>query len=238
MTSTVGAHVAHVDGVLAAGKALFPVSASAGRVGAGGGPAVVAAPPGAQLSSGAGGAGDDYQRHWDGLGALDDQTNRAADEATAAGQQGRAGASAVRQSARAQAAALAPATASPAGDKLLVSTMDAHLGAMQHHIDATKAHNALVAGRLDGLANGYRTTAPGLPPIGRSRTHTARRSLARATAPQSGHGTTRAMVSTNNLQLTAGIRGGQHTEPVQPKQRSTNRTGNLCFQPGAPRQSV
>src|SRR6185295_18626360 len=34
------------------------------------------------------------------------------------------------------------------------------------------------------------------------------------------------------FQLTAGIRGGQHAEPVQPEQRSNNRTGNLCFHLG------
>ena len=34
------------------------------------------------------------------------------------------------------------------------------------------------------------------------------------------------------LQLTTGIRGGQHAEPVQPEQRSNNRTGNLCFHLG------
>src|SRR6201987_1317881 len=34
------------------------------------------------------------------------------------------------------------------------------------------------------------------------------------------------------LQLTAGIRGGQHAKPVQPEQRSNNRTGNLYFHLG------
>ncbi|HUO39412.1 MAG TPA: hypothetical protein VMU34_16920 [Mycobacterium sp.] len=67
-----------------------------------------AAPPGAQLSSGAGGAGDDYQRRWDGVGGVDDQTNGTAGEGTAEGQQCRARATGVRRNARAQAAAIDP----------------------------------------------------------------------------------------------------------------------------------
>ena len=73
-------------------------------------------------------------------------------------------------------------------------------------------------------------TTTGLPPIGRSRTHTGRRSFARPTAPQSGHGTTRAIVSTSSSSSPPASAAA--AEPVQPEQRSNNRTGNLCFHLG------
>ena len=63
----------------------------------------------------------------------------------------------------------------------------------------------------------------GRPPIGRSRTQVGRRSFARATAPHAGQPTRSAVVSHQQLQLPAGVRGGEHLEPGQPEQGSRHR---------------
>ena len=72
---------------------------------------------------------------------------------------GSAASTGVRDTARAQAAAIAPATGSPAGVKLLVSSMDERLAAMQRQLDATKAQNRVLTTRLRQLAAAYRMTA-------------------------------------------------------------------------------
>jgi hypothetical protein len=64
----------------------------------------------------------------------------------------------VRDAARTQASAIAPATASPAGARLMVSTMDERLAAMQQQIDTTKAQNTLLAARLRQVAQAYRAS--------------------------------------------------------------------------------
>jgi Transglycosylase SLT domain len=163
VTGSVGAYVAQVDRLLGAGEDLFPASGGPGGVDSGGGPSVPAAPPGSALGSGAGLAGDDYQGRWDGVSGLDDQTNDGAGEGSADGQRGRTGATGVRQSARTQAAAIAPATGSPAGVRLLVSTMDERLAAMQRQIDTTKAQNRVLALRLRQLAGMYRMAGAAAP---------------------------------------------------------------------------
>nr|WP_267312714.1 C40 family peptidase [Mycolicibacterium goodii] len=53
----------------------------------------------------------------------------------------------------------APATGTPAGSRLMVSTMDERLAAMQQQIDTTKAQNKLVAARVRQLAQAYRASA-------------------------------------------------------------------------------
>ena len=63
-------------------------------------------------------------------------------------ERGRSGATGVRARPRTQAAAIAPATGSPAGVKLLVSSMDERLAAMEREITTTKAQNRLLATRL------------------------------------------------------------------------------------------
>jgi cell wall-associated NlpC family hydrolase len=78
----------------------------------------------------------------------------------------------VALNARSQAAAIAPAAGSPAGVKLLVSSMDERLAAMQRQLDTTKAQNRLLATRLRQLAAAYRMTATtsslsrGMPMLG------------------------------------------------------------------------
>ena len=154
-----GAYVAQVDRVLAAGQGLFPASTGPGSVGGGGEPAVPPAPSRSGLNVGVSGAGEDYRQSWRGVAALDVQTNGGAADGKAENERGQAGATGVRQTAQSQAAAIAPATGSPAGVKLLVSSMDERLAAMQREIDTTKAQNRLLATRLRQIAAAYRTAA-------------------------------------------------------------------------------
>jgi hypothetical protein len=155
----VGAYVVQVDRVLAAGQGLFPASTGPGSVGGGGEPAVPPASSRSGLNVGVSGAGEDYRQSWRGVSALDAQTNGGAADGKAENERGRAGATGVRQTAQSQAAAIAPATGSPAGVKLLVSSMDERLAAMQREIDTAKAQNRLVATRLRQIAAAYRSAA-------------------------------------------------------------------------------
>jgi hypothetical protein len=155
----VGAYVAQVDRVLAAGQGLFPASTGPGSVGGGGEPGLPSPPPKSGLNVGVSGAGEDYRQSWRGVAALDVQTTGSAADGKAENERGQAGATGVRQTAQSQAAAIAPATGSPAGVKLLVSSMDERLAAMQREIDTTKAQNRLLATRLRQIAAAYRTAA-------------------------------------------------------------------------------
>jgi len=150
--------VAQVDRVLAAGQGLFPASTGPGSVG-GGEPGLPPPPPKSGLNVGVSGAGEDYRQSWRGVAALDVQTNGGAADGKAENERGQAGATGVRQTAQSQAAAIAPATGSPAGVKLLVSSMDERLAAMQREIDTAKAQNRLLATRLRQIAAAYRTAA-------------------------------------------------------------------------------
>ena len=153
------AYVAQVDRVLAAGQGLFPGSTGPGSVGGGGEPGLPPAPSRSGLNVGVSGAGEDYRQSWRGVAALDVQTTGGAADGKAENERGQAGATGVRQTAQSQAAAIAPATGSPAGVKLLVSSMDERLAAMQREIDTTKAQNRLLATRLRQIAAAYRTAA-------------------------------------------------------------------------------
>lgn len=156
-SSGVRAYIALVDRLLAAGQGLFPQAGQrgVGALNAGGGGAP-AAPPGASgMSFGSGGAAQDYRSTWTQTAALDDDVNAATRAADATGQNGRTAASEVRQTAQSAAAAIAPATDSPAGIKVLVSTMDQKLANMQRQIDTTKAQNQPLATRFQRLTAGY-----------------------------------------------------------------------------------
>jgi cell wall-associated NlpC family hydrolase len=170
--SGVSAYIAQVDRLLGAGQGLFPQGGqSVGVLNAGGG-GVPAAPPGASgMSFGAGGAAQDYRGSWAQVTGLDDDVNGAAGAGDATGHNGRAGATGVRQTAQSAAAAIAPATGSPAGVKVLVSTMDERLADMQRQIDTTKAQNKLLAGRLRQMVMAYRSMGTGAPggPLGAAR---------------------------------------------------------------------
>ena len=87
---------------------------------------------------------------------LDAHTNGTTAAGVAEGHSGRAGATGVRRDAASAAAAIAPATGSPAGVKTLVTTMDDRLAGMQRQLDATKAQNQLLATRMRQIAMAYR----------------------------------------------------------------------------------
>jgi uncharacterized small protein (DUF1192 family) len=161
----VSAYVVQVDRALAAGQGLFPASTGPGSV-SGGEPAVPPAPSRSGLNVGVSGAGEDYRANWRGVSALDVQTNGGAADGRAENQRGKAGATGVRQTAQSQAAAIAPATGSPAGVKLLVSSMDERLAAMQREIETTKAQNRLLATRLRQIAAAYRSASAPMTGMG------------------------------------------------------------------------
>ena len=158
-----GAYVAQVDRALGSGQGLYP--ASIGPVGvAADVPGSPPAPPG--RSGTAGGvdqAGGRYQSQWQATQDVDGQANRAASAGQAEAQAGRAGATGVRGSAQAQAAAIAPATGSPAGVKLLVSAMDDKLAAMQRQLTTTQEQNRLLALRMRQAAMAYRAGGMAAP---------------------------------------------------------------------------
>ena len=94
-----GAYVAQVDRVLAAGQGLFPASTGPGSVG-GGEPGLPPPPPKSGLNVGVTGAEGDYRQSWRGVAALDVQTNGGAADGKAENERGQAGATAVRQTAQ------------------------------------------------------------------------------------------------------------------------------------------
>ena len=157
-----GAYIAQVDRVLAAAQGVFPAAGGPGSV-LTQGPGVPAAPADSALGAGASAAGDGYKRTWGTVSGLDAQTNGTSSAGTAEGQNGRTGATGVRQSAASTAAAIAPATGSPAGVKTLVTSMDDRLAAMQRQLDTTKAQNQLLANRLRQVAMAYRSAAQSSP---------------------------------------------------------------------------
>ncbi|MCX2715620.1 C40 family peptidase [Mycolicibacterium sp. J2] len=160
--SGVGAYIAQVDRVLASAQGVFPAAGGPGSVSSQG-PGVPAAPADSALSTGAGNAGDGYKRTWGTVTGLDAHTNGTSAAGAAEGQNGRAGATGVRQSAASTAAAIAPATGSPAGVKTLVTSMDDRLAAMQRQIESTKAQNQLLATRMRQMAMAYRQAAQASP---------------------------------------------------------------------------
>jgi hypothetical protein len=158
----VGAYIAQVDRVLASAQGVFPAAGGPGSVSSQG-PGVPAAPADSALSTGAGTAGDGYTRTWSAVTGLDAQTNGTSATGAAEGQNGRAAATGVRQSAASTAAAIAPATGSPAGVKTLVTSMDDRMAAMQRQIESTKAQNQLLATRMRQMAMAYRQAAQESP---------------------------------------------------------------------------
>jgi hypothetical protein len=160
--------VAGVDRLLTRGHGLFPVSAGdgGGVFAAGGGEGgSVPAPPagGGGLTGGAGVAGGVYQQTQSGVAGLDGDSGQSPTDAGGVGAQGRAGSGAVVGQARTQAAAIAPMSGSAAGMRLMVSTMDERLAAMQRQIDTTTAQNQVLATRLRQVAEAYRGVgSPGM----------------------------------------------------------------------------
>jgi hypothetical protein len=145
-----------VDGPLSAGCALFPDVAPGGDV-IGGEPAAPPKPPaGGALADGVTAVSGDYERAQSDVQGLDEMSRRAAAAAGEEGFNARSRAVQVRESARVRASAILPHTNSPAGMKLLVSTMDEQLRALQREVDTTKKANAAFADQLREAADGYR----------------------------------------------------------------------------------
>ena len=155
VSGSVGAYVAQVDRALSSGQGLYP--ASMGPVGvATDMPGAPPTPPGRSgTSGGVDQAGGRYQSQWQAAQGLDGQASSAASAGQSEAQAGRAGATGGRGSAQAQAAAIAPATRSPAGVKLLVSAMDDKLAAMQRQLTTTQEQNRLLALRMRQLLGAY-----------------------------------------------------------------------------------
>ena len=113
------------------------------------------------MNGGAAGAGGSYGQATATVGGVDVDTAAASTDGGAVADAGRAGSGAIRDQARAVAAASAPLGSSPAGAQLVVATMDQHMDAMQRQLDATQAQNRLLALRLRELAAAYRGGAGG-----------------------------------------------------------------------------
>ena len=109
------------------------------------------------MTAGAGLAGDVYTRGQTVVAALDAGAGEAATEAAAIGAEGFSGSGVIRGQARAQAAAIAPMANSAAGMRLMVSTMDTNMAAMQQQLKTTSIHNQVSSARLRQIAAGYRT---------------------------------------------------------------------------------
>jgi len=154
----VDAYVAQVDRVLGAGQALYQGPTSRTNISSTE-PTTPAAPVKSGLGQGVSATIDHYRHQWRGITALDADSDGTAVSGSNEQQRGSSASTAVRDTARAQAAAIAPAARSPGGVKLLVSNMDERLAAMQRQIDTTKAQNRLLATRLRQLTIAYRMTA-------------------------------------------------------------------------------
>jgi hypothetical protein len=165
-----------VDRLLTRAHGLFPAAAGDGGEAfsaGGGGGSVPGAPAGASgLGTGAAMAGGVYTRSQTMVAGLDAESGEAAAEADVIGAQGFSGSGVIRDQARAQAAAIAPLTNSAAGMRLMVSTMDAHVAAMQQQVGTTSAENQALSTRLRAAASGYQMAGfgKGGPPLDRSPT--------------------------------------------------------------------
>jgi hypothetical protein len=148
-----------VDRLLTRAHGLFPAGGDGSEAfpAGGGGGSVPSAPAGRSgLSAAAGLAGDVYTRTQSAVAALDAGSGEATTEAGAVATQGRSGSGLIRDQARAKAAAIAPMTNPAAGMRLLVSTMDSHVTAMQQQVDTTHAQNQTLTTRLRQVAAIYR----------------------------------------------------------------------------------
>jgi hypothetical protein len=159
----VGAYVAHVDGLLAAGQSLFGHSTGPTRLSGSGQHPMPPPPPKSGLSRVVTGIRDDYQQNWRTVTALDAHTDGQTSVGRSENERAGAAATAVRSTARAQADAIAPGARSTAGVRRLVSTMDERLEAMQREIDTAKTQQRLFATRLRQLGTAYRMTSSAVP---------------------------------------------------------------------------
>ena len=153
--------VAGVDRLLTRAHGLFAAGGGDGGGGVfaagGGGGSVPAAPAGGSgLGSAVSTAGGLYERSQAGVSGLDADSGHSAGAGGVVAGQGQAGSGAIRDQARAVAAATAPMGNSAAGARLVVAAMDQHLAAMQRQLDTTTEQNRVLALRLRQLAEAYR----------------------------------------------------------------------------------
>ena len=142
-----------MDRLLTRAHGLF----AAGGGDGGGGGSVPAAPAGGSgLGSAVSTAGGLYERSQAGVSGLDADSGHSAGAGGVVAGQGQAGSGAIRDQARAVAAATAPMGNSAAGARLVVAAMDQHLAAMQRQLDTTTEQNRVLALRLRQLAEAYR----------------------------------------------------------------------------------
>jgi hypothetical protein len=110
------------------------------------------------MSATAGGvaaASGEYNAQWSAVNGADIDAAATAQSGAGEAVAGHAEATGVRSTAQAQAAAIAPATGSPAGVRALVSAMDDKLSAMQRQLGTAQAQNRLLAARMRQLAGSY-----------------------------------------------------------------------------------
>jgi hypothetical protein len=163
MSGSVGAYIAHVDRLLAAGQSLFTPTTSPPTLSDRLQPSIPPPLPKSGLSVGVTGIGGDYHQNWHTVTALDADTDGQGSAGRSDIERAGTAATAVRETARAQSDAIAPSARSPAGVRLLASTMDERLDAMQREINTAKAQQRLLTARLRQLAAAYRMTAARLP---------------------------------------------------------------------------
>ena len=167
VSGSVGAYVAQVDHALGTGQGLYPSSLGPVGVATDLPPAAPPTPGTSGTASGAAAAGGQYQGAWQAAQGVDSQANGASTAGQAEAQTGRAAATGVRGAAQSQAAAIAPATGSPAGVRALVSAMDDKLAAMQRQLTTTQEQNRLLAVRMRQLLGAYgRMGGMGASPMG------------------------------------------------------------------------
>jgi cell wall-associated NlpC family hydrolase len=156
--NSVSAYITQVDRVLGAGQSLYGAPTAPADIHSDTA-SLVPQPLGSGLRTGVAGAADRYRQQSSAITALDADTAGAAADGNSHRQQGASASTEVRETARAQAAAIAPATGTPGAVKVLVSRMDERLAAMQQQLDTTKVQNQLLATRLRQLAAAYRIGA-------------------------------------------------------------------------------
>ena len=145
-----------IDRLLGRAADLFPRDEP--DMGLGGGePALAPIPPaGDTLSGTAQDAGNELARRRALLRGLDEDSAQAVAAAGEAGRAGRAAVEQLREQARRQASAILRGGDSAAGARLLVSTLDQSLGAVQEHIATAEKANAAAAVRLRDIADSFR----------------------------------------------------------------------------------
>ena len=145
-----------IDRLLGRAAELFPVDDP--EIEFRGGDPVPAPVPatGGGLGGSAQDAGSEFARRRALLRGLDEDSARAVAAAGEAGRAGRAAVEQLREQARRQATAIMQVGDSAAGARLLVTTLEQSLTAVQEHIATAKKANTAAAARLRDIAEGFK----------------------------------------------------------------------------------